>query len=320
MHVQNDGKILVAGTAITFEGADYTTGAGVVFRLLPDGTLDHTYAYNGFNLVDPFSNWSDESFTHAVFADDGSIFLAGVAELNSSPSDHFIVSRVEPSGDVDTTFGDHAGFSLFAYEDSIYADWMPTHDLLLLQDGRILQFASYQSSSTSVIASMILCWDPTGHLDPHFGNGGIFRYDAPYGAESSSLAVQSDGKVLFTVSTNDPDGGAVGILCGRLTMHGSVGMGSVMPPNYQQTLPLSAYPNPAHDQVHVSYSAMGNGPVSISLRDAQGRTCKTWPVSHGGITGERTEVLALPRSISPGLYFFEVQGTDDRQVVKLQVE
>jgi hypothetical protein len=90
--------------------------------------------------------------------------------------------------------------------------------------------------------------------------------------------------------------------------------------NSSYTRGLSAYPNPAHDQVHVSYSAKGNGPVSISLRDAQGRTCKTWPASHGGITGERTEVLALPRSITPGLYFLDVQGAGQRQVVKLQVE
>ena len=93
-----------------------------------------------------------------------------------------------------------------------------------------------------------------------------------------------------------------------------------MPPNYQQTLPLTAYPNPAHDQVHVGSSSKGNGPVSISLRDAQGRTCTTWPSGQRASVGQQSEVLSLPASITPGLYFLEVQGIDDRQVVKLQVE
>jgi hypothetical protein len=154
-------------------------------------------------------------------------------------------------------------------------------------------------------------------LDGSFADQGRMFFLDPYGGSSSKMALQADGKIIAAGGWSNPGTEQFGFNCLRLLADDASGLST--PQTTDQTT-LSAYPNPAHDQVYVSYSAKGNGPVSISLRDAQGRTCANWPSGHRASGGQQSEVLSLPASITPGLYFLEVQGTDDHQVVKLQVE
>lgn len=70
--IQPDGKIVVAG----YEGS----GFGINFllaRFWPSGTLDNTFGFGGFNVID-FAGWDD--YAHAVaIAPDGKVVLAGAA-------------------------------------------------------------------------------------------------------------------------------------------------------------------------------------------------------------------------------------------------
>lgn len=102
--LQPDGKIVIAGFSKPFGsvGANF-----LVARFNPNGTLDHTFALLGFNLVD-FASGDDYGAALAL-APDGKIVVAGEAWNGSR--NVFGVARLLDNGALDTSFdGDGKAF------------------------------------------------------------------------------------------------------------------------------------------------------------------------------------------------------------------
>lgn len=115
------GRILIGGSAIGVYGdADFA-----LLRLLPDGTLDTTYAADGggfrlidFNLDGIGSNSNDAVNDLAMYPD-GSLVALGEAHSGFAGIDsQYALSRVDATGALDTGFGDggsvHFGSGSFA--------------------------------------------------------------------------------------------------------------------------------------------------------------------------------------------------------------
>ncbi len=92
--IQNDGKILAAGTVA---GSIGTLEDFAIVRYAPNGMPDHTFGANGVVLSDLGSTADFE--TAAALQTDGKIVVAG------SASDKFAVARYNTNGLQDLTFG-----------------------------------------------------------------------------------------------------------------------------------------------------------------------------------------------------------------------
>ncbi len=113
-------RILVGGSAIGPHGdRDFA-----LFRLLPDGLLDTTYALegSGFRLIDfdldGIGSHSDDVINDLTVHADGSVTGLGEAHFGfAGVNSQFALARVDGNGDLDSTFGQggtlHFGFANF---------------------------------------------------------------------------------------------------------------------------------------------------------------------------------------------------------------
>ena len=101
--IQPDGKIIVVGG----KPSSYNILGMAAIRYNADGSLDATFGNNGVYIL-PTLVGSDFVSAKAVAVDlqpDGKILLAGSGGKSSSPNQIFLIIRLNPSGSLDTTFG-----------------------------------------------------------------------------------------------------------------------------------------------------------------------------------------------------------------------
>jgi uncharacterized delta-60 repeat protein len=113
--LQPDGKIVIAGFSKPFGSV---AANFLVARFNPDGTLDHTFALLGFNVVD-FASGDD--YGHALaLASDGKIVVAG--KVWNGARYVFGVARLLDNGALDISFdGDGKAFIDFVQSNSANA-------------------------------------------------------------------------------------------------------------------------------------------------------------------------------------------------------
>lgn len=227
--IQQDGKIVVAGTAYNGSNTDF-----MVLRLTRDGILDTSFGNNGIQMSD-FGGY-DEAYSLAI-QPDGKILLAGTA--SNSQGAMFALARYNTDGSPDNGFsGDGkqtTGFSLgtgsanalllqpdgkiLAVGSSRYlfalaryntdgspdlsfdGDGVVTTDLnglhaqasaaVLSPDGAIIAAGASEEGFT------LARYNSNGTLDPVFSGDGILTIGfAPAGAKATSLVMQPDGKLI----------------------------------------------------------------------------------------------------------------------------
>lgn len=177
--VQNDGKILVAGSV----------GSFLCFvRYLEDGRMDPAFGAGaepltlqmGFTVI----------VTGMALQADGKILLTG--RINQSPSGNVaFVMRFLPNGLPDNSFGTTStGWITFGE-----AGWSTTAAAAaVLADGKILIAGSEsQEWPGTGSGTVIYRYQPNGTPDPSFGVQGRA---AVAGAQATSMSVQADGKIL----------------------------------------------------------------------------------------------------------------------------
>lgn len=89
------------------------------------------------------------------------------------------------------------------------------------------------------------------------------------------------------------------------------------PASMASQLDISVYPNPAQDEVYVSWRTDANEPLTIRLYNSLGQTLTETAISKPEASG--TQTLSL-RTISKGLYLVEVRQGERLSLVRLVVE
>ncbi|HEY7115220.1 MAG TPA: PKD domain-containing protein [Tepidisphaeraceae bacterium] len=180
----SNGKYLVAGSL---------QGDFVLARYNANGTLDTTFgaAHTGYVTAD-FGSDSDEAYAMAVQAD-GKVVLAGHTQTLGGFFD-FAVARFNADGSLDTTFApDHSGKVVVDFA----GDFDQASSVAVQADGKIVATGTATIAFNANFALVRLNAD--GTLDAGFGaahNGKIaIEWSGAY-AESTSVAVQSDGRIL----------------------------------------------------------------------------------------------------------------------------
>ena len=181
--IQPDGKIVIAG-----EGSYYF----LVARYNSAGTLDTSFAGNGYAFANFSSNW--DGATDALLQPDGKIVLVGWSIANS-PYDSFAMARFNADGSFDQSFGD-GGKVLMLDQGDLNA-------VVLQSDGKLVALGTSNSFSDS--AFQLLRFDVNGSLDSTFGSDGTVTTSFGGTAEGSDLVLQADGKLLAGgLTSSDP--------------------------------------------------------------------------------------------------------------------
>jgi len=89
------------------------------------------------------------------------------------------------------------------------------------------------------------------------------------------------------------------------------------PASTASQLDISVYPNPAQDEVYVSWRTDANEPLTIRLYNSLGQTLTETTISKPEASG--TQTLSL-RTLSKGLYLVEVRQGERLSLVRLVVE
>ena len=165
--LQHDGKIVVGGTVNIFHDPSNTYPLGLV-RFMQDGSQDLSFGDGGRTVIE---------LTAPVFhvgglsqQSDGKIIVAGVTSGFFSGSD-FAALRFSPDGSIDSSFGDQ-GKVITSTSDG----GEEVNALAIDGQGKIVAAGCREDVPNSFSKHhTFVQYDPSGALDPSFGNGGILR-------------------------------------------------------------------------------------------------------------------------------------------------
>ncbi len=187
------GRVLVGGqTVVALPG-----GQAVLLRLNPDGSLDQTFGSGG-RVISSIQL----RIGGIVIQPDGKILTAG-GMAGQGPQISFAVSRYNPHGSLDQTFGSGGYATLGPQSEPV--TFSDSQALLLQPDGKIVAagFAQLYPSGKGFIVAR---FNPDGSRDQSFGSGGsvftLFIGDS----EAQAVALQTDGKIVATgyITTGGP--------------------------------------------------------------------------------------------------------------------
>ncbi len=179
--IQDDGKIVIAGTAV---GGD---GDIMILRLDLDGSLDATFDGDGVSVVD-FSGTHDVT-TSAVLQSDGKIVITGYHYDGISGED-ILLTRFNTDGTIDNTFNSvgYAFFTGFPGDDLAFS-------VALQADGKIVACGSQNSGIGDGIT--LVRYNSDGSPDNSFDtDGGLITNVGAVDDVGYSVLTTSDGKIL----------------------------------------------------------------------------------------------------------------------------
>ena len=193
--VQNDGKIVAAGTSSNGSNMDFA-----VARYNSEGSLDTSFGTGGKTTTDfgggalPYG----DNASSVVIQSDGKIVVAG----SLTPWD-FGIARYNTDGTLDSSFGTGG---------KVRTDFNGNNDvaysLLIQNDGKIVVVGSGRNGSIGDYAFAIARYNTDGSLDTSFGTGGKVITDFGTGNDyGDGGVIQPDGKIVVT---GDAYNGSIG--------------------------------------------------------------------------------------------------------------
>jgi uncharacterized delta-60 repeat protein len=184
--IQN-GKIVAGG----YNSTGTATNIALARYNITDGTLDNTFNGNG-TAIDYFKQ-KNTVFTSSAVQKDGKIVAAGYA-WNGTNYD-FAVARYNTNGSLDNSFS----------TDGIQMTDMGSSDnkvsgVAIQQDGKIVVTGTVSNGATTDFG--IVRYNTNGSLDLTFSNDGKVTTDFGYSEKANAIAIQSNGKIVVTGSSN----------------------------------------------------------------------------------------------------------------------
>lgn len=183
--VQNDNKIIVAGTSSKGSVSDFALA-----RYNVDGSLDLTFGTGGRVITDLDSTY-DEAFSLAL-QDDGKIVVTGSAVTNTVPD--IGITRYNVDGSLDFSFGTNGVVITHIGNSSNHTQ---AASLKIQTDGKIVIIGSSQVFNW---VFTIARYNPDGTLDVSFGSNGIVTTSFPNVGNdyfASDGVLQDDGKLVL---------------------------------------------------------------------------------------------------------------------------
>lgn len=184
MHVQSDGKIMLAGSAYI---NDYH---GVVIRLHSNGLFDQSFDNDGILIFDigSKSEFISSTFTQS----DNKIVIVGGQVIDALKQEAFI-ARINENGMFDTSFNNN-GIKFI----NLNATSHKLNSCVVLQSGLVLACGSILSQEHIML---IIAIDSSGSYISGFNAHGVLSIGIGYSEDlPHCIRIQDDGKVLISGS------------------------------------------------------------------------------------------------------------------------
>jgi len=181
--LQTDGKIVAAGK---------TGGSGrfALARYHMDGTLDHSFGGDG-KVTTNFS-WGEDVARGVTVQTDGKIVVAGDSAGHGFANSMFAVSRYNPDGTLDTSFG---GDGKVRTQLSALNDYVG--GLALQSDGRIVVAGGARLNGAHPQFA-VTRYNVDGTLDASFSGDGKATTDLTSGNDfANAVTVDTDGSLIL---------------------------------------------------------------------------------------------------------------------------
>jgi uncharacterized delta-60 repeat protein/LPXTG-motif cell wall-anchored protein len=150
-----------------------------------DGTLDTTFGTAGITTT----NITTYAFAYSTAIQvDGKIVVVGQHSPSGNGGD-FLVARYNTNGALDATFGT-AGITITNFGSNSSGN-----SVAIQADGKIL-VAGYSNERGGARDFAVLRYNANGALDTTFGTAGITTTNVGNNGTGSSMAIQTDGKIL----------------------------------------------------------------------------------------------------------------------------
>jgi uncharacterized delta-60 repeat protein len=300
MLIQPDGKIILAGQVLN--GATLHWEIGIA-RYNPDGSPDETWDEDG--IVITGSQDSDFTIRTVALQVDRKVIVGGYFGTAQS-NNLFAIGRYHPGGGLDETFGED-GIVLGSYghqNNQINA-------LLLQPDGQILIAGTSLQGSRDLFAMARL--EPDGRFDDTFGEGGVVTPAIDQNDGINSMALHPDGKII--VAGDSFNGQRFSVVVARM----ETGLMTSVDVPVEAELKASVFPNPASDQLHVTYRLNKSGLVHLVLFDQTGRIVFEMASPVKQDAGDAEISFELPKDIQNGMYTVRLMCGDEVGAVRVVV-
>ncbi len=185
--LQPDGKIVIAGTAVTNGGQNFCA-----VRLTRGGVPDPGFGTDGIVLAQNMPGQDKGGAASVAIGPGGRVLLAGLGETAAGQT-AFGLMRFTGDGAPDPTFGGGTGQVLTEFDDQSAAE-----RVLVRRDGSIVA-VGVVGSTTSTFA--LAGYRSNGDLDPAFGDLG--RTTTAFGTNSATFGavLQRTGKIVAVGGT-----------------------------------------------------------------------------------------------------------------------
>ncbi len=179
----SDTTMLVCGT---YKPSGTNKNAGVMMRILEDGTVDTTFGNNGIVNM----QYGDQTYAYRmILQSDGKILVGGTCYTSAGDSE-FFVARFDSDGSVDSGFGSGGHFlsSYSSEEENCYA-------IALQSDGKIIMAGTtFEGSFSDLLFGRLTTG---GTLDATFGTSGFTKINASIqGEEIRTLNILSGDTIV----------------------------------------------------------------------------------------------------------------------------
>ena len=183
--IDSHGRILAAGVAF---GDLFGERIGLA-RYKPNGHLDRSFGDHGEVRTLIGSKYGGDWAQAVTIDPDGRIVVAGTGP----PGNSWMLARYKPNGKLDRSFGAHGTIA------TPFTDYDGALSIAIDSQGRIV--AGGFAKRDLALAR----YEPNGKLDPSFGDGGKVRTNFPGQASANSIAIDSQGRIVATVDSREPD-------------------------------------------------------------------------------------------------------------------
>jgi uncharacterized delta-60 repeat protein len=186
--IQNDGKILVAGTAIGLNSSVFA-----IVRYNTNGTLDSSFGTGG--IVTTSIGFEEDGISALAIQTDGKIVASGYTKNSGSNNFDIVIARYNTNGSLDSNFGS-SGITVLTLSSS--RDFASS--TAIQPDGRILVGGYYKAINDYDF--VLLRYNSNGSLDNSFGVNGIVKTDIGLNNdEANALILQPDLKITLAGKT-----------------------------------------------------------------------------------------------------------------------
>ncbi len=327
--IQQDGKILIAGSGFYFEGNNEISLFAVA-RLDSNGTVDNSFGNNGirmFNIAGADS--SGNQCNSIALQKDGKILVAGYSSdsLYSGGFTYPAIARLNSDGSSDGSFGKNGSeiIPLNTFFISTYINWS-CNSICLQSNGKII-VGGNNENSYSKSPSFALCrLNQNGSLDSTFADSGWStdsyipsNFNGPYLFSIAGLKITLGGKIIaggtnyyYFVGNGADTFNVARFLTGNTTT--SVSAEHALPISFKLS---QNYPNPFNPSTTINYSIAKSGLVTLKIYDILGKLVKTL-VNGYEYKGEHKTVFDADKyGLASGIYFYRLKENNFIKIDKM---